>query len=167
MEKIARYEKGCAMIRLLMLTGCRKNEIESLKWADIDFERRFVRFGKSKTGAKVIPFSQAAISIIEEQPRLNSTPYVFASMKINDHYKGIPKVWYDVRKKAKIEDCRLHDLRHNFASVAASNGASLPMIGALLGHTQAQTTARYAHLTNDTLAELTNQVSATIAERSA
>ncbi len=167
MEKIARYEKGCAMIRLLMLTGCRKNEIESLKWADIDFERRFVRFGKSKTGAKVIPFSQAAISIIEEQPRLNSTPYVFASTKINDHYKGIPKVWYDVRKKAKIEDCRLHDLRHNFASVAASNGASLPMIGALLGHTQAQTTARYAHLTNDTLAELTNQVSATIAERSA
>ena len=166
MEKESRYEKGCAMIRLLMLTGCRKNEIESLKWSEIDFERGFVQFEKSKTGAKVIPFSKAALNIIREQPLLNSTPYVFPSMKINDYYKGIPKIRYVVRKKAKIEDCRLHDLRHNFASVAASNGASLPMIGALLGHTQAQTTARYAHLTNHSLMALAEQVSATLGERS-
>jgi len=166
METESKYEKGCAMIRLLMLTGCRKNEVESLKWSDIDFERGFVRFGKSKTGAKVIPFSEAALRIIQEQPILNSTPYIFPSMKINDYYKGIPKVWIEVRKRAKIEDCRLHDLRHNFASVAASNGASLPMIGALLGHTQAQTTARYAHLTNHSLRTLAEQVSVTIDERS-
>jgi len=162
MEKETKYEKGCAMIRLLMLTGCRKNEIESLKWSEVDFERGFVRFSKSKTGAKVIPFSKAALRIIKEQPLLNSTPYVFPSLKINDYYKGIPKIWYEVRKRAEIEDCRLHDLRHNFASVAASNGASLPMIGALLGHTQAQTTARYAHLTNHSLMELAERVSASI-----
>ncbi|WP_291078209.1 tyrosine-type recombinase/integrase [Hyphomonas sp.] len=166
MENIAKYEKGCAMIRVLMLTGCRKNEIETLKWSDIDFERGFVKFSKSKTGAKVIPFARAALDIIEAQPRLNSTPYVFPSTKINDYYKGIPKIWLEVRKRAKIEDCRLHDLRHNFASIAASNGASLPMIGALLGHTQAQTTARYAHLTRHSLHELAEQVSATIGERS-
>lgn len=166
MAKESKYEKGCAMIRLLMLTGCRKNEIESLKWSEIDFERGFVQFGKSKTGAKVIPFSKAALNIIREQPILNSTPYVFPSMKINDYYKGIPKIWYVVRRKAQIEDCRLHDLRHNFASVAASNGASLPMIGALLGHTQAQTTARYAHLTNHSLMALAEQVSVTIDQRS-
>lgn len=166
MAKESKYEKGCAMIRLLMLTGCRKNEIESLQWSEIDFERGFVRFSKSKTGAKVIPFSKAALAIVNTQPRLNSTPYVFPSMKINDYYKGIPKVWYVVRKRAKIEDCRLHDLRHNFASVAASNGASLPMIGALLGHTQAQTTARYAHLTQHSLHALAEQVSASIKERS-
>lgn len=166
MEKETKYEKGCAMIRLLMHTGCRKNEVESLKWSDVDFERSFVRFGKSKTGAKVIPFSRAALDIIEEQPRLNSSEYVFPSLKINDYYKGIPKIWREVRRRAKIEDCRLHDLRHNFASVAASNGASLPMIGALLGHTQAQTTARYAHLTNHSLSQLAEQVSSTITKRS-
>ena len=87
---------------------------------------------------------------------------MFPSLKINDYYKGIPKIWYEVRNRAQIEDCRLHDLRHNFASVAASNGASLPMIGALLGHTQAQTTARYAHLTNHSLMELAERVSASI-----
>ena len=120
---------------------------------------------KSKTGAKVIPFSRTALDIIEKQPRLNSTAYVFPSLKINDYYKGIPKIWLEVRRRAGIDDCRLHDLRHNFASVAASNGASLPMIGALLGHTQAQTTARYAHLTNHSLMELAEQVSASIGER--
>ena len=165
METIAKYEKGCAMIRVLMLTGCRKNEIESLKWSEVDFERGFVRFSKSKTGAKVIPFSKAALAIVQSQPRLNSTPYVFPSVKINDYYKGIPKIWNEVRKRAKIEDCRLHDLRHNFASIAASSGASLPMIGALLGHTQAQTTARYAHLTQHSLHALAEQVSERIDER--
>jgi len=90
---------------------------------------------------------------------------VFPSVKINDYYKGIPKIWNEVRKRAKIEDCRLHDLRHNFASIAASSGASLPMIGALLGHTQAQTTARYAHLTQHSLHALAEQVSERIDER--
>lgn len=161
-----KYERGVAIIRLLMLTGCRKNEIETLEWKAVDFERNFVSFGKSKTGAKVIPFSQAALDIINNVPRFESSIYVFPSYQIMDYYKGVPKVWNEVRRRAKIEDCRLHDLRHNFASVAASNGASLPMIGALLGHTQAQTTARYAHLTNHSLLELAEQVSATIDERS-
>lgn len=132
MEKEPKYEKGCAIIRVLMLTGCRRNEIESLKWSEIDFERGFVALSKSKTGGKIIPFSKAALNIITAQPRLQSSEFVFPSTKINDWYKGLPKVWYVVRRRAKIEDCRLHDLRHNFASVAASNGASLPMIGAPL-----------------------------------
>ncbi|NNC35808.1 MAG: site-specific integrase [Hyphomonadaceae bacterium] len=161
-----KFERGVAIIRLLMLTGCRKNEIETLEWKSIDFERKFVRFGKSKTGAKIIPFSQAALDIIKLVPRFESSKFVFPSYKIDDYYKGVPKVWNEARHRAKIEDCRLHDLRHNFASVAASNGASLPMIGALLGHTQAQTTARYAHLTNHSLVELAEQISATIDERS-
>lgn len=161
-----KYERGVSIIRILMLTGCRKNEIETLEWKAIDFERKFVRFGNSKTGAKIIPFSQAALDIIKIVPKFEYSKFVFPSYQINDYYKGVPKVWNEARHRAEIEDCRLHDLRHNFASVAASNGASLPMIGALLGHTQAQTTARYAHLTNHSLVELAEQVSATIDERS-
>lgn len=166
MEKESKYQKGCAIIRVLMLTGCRRNEIESLKWSEVDFERGFVSFEKSKTGAKVIPFSKAALDIIEAQPRLLSCDYVFPSLKINDWYKGLQKVWYEVRRQAKIEDVRLHDLRHNFASILASNGASLPMIGAMLGHTQAETTARYAHLTNHTLSNLAEQAAELLRERS-
>lgn len=166
MSSEPKFERGVAIIRLLMLTGCRKNEIETLEWSAIDFERKFVRFEKSKTGAKVIPFSQAALDIIRSVPQFESSKYVFPSYQISAYYKGVPKVWNEVRRRAEIEDCRLHDLRHNFASVAASNGASLPMIGALLGHTQAQTTARYAHLTNHSLLEVAEQVSATIDHRS-
>ena len=166
MEQESKYEKGCAIIRVLMLTGCRRNEIESLRWSEIDFERGFVSFGKSKTGAKVIPFSKAALDIIEAQPRLMSCDYVFPSLKINDWYKGLPKIWAEVRKRTGLHDVRIHDLRHNFASILASNGASLPMIGALLGHTQAETTARYAHLTNHSLAKLAEDASKILEQRS-
>lgn len=166
MEQESKYEKGCAIIRVLMLTGCRRNEIETLKWSDIDFERGFVSFEKSKTGAKVIPLSKAALDIIEAQPRLNSSDYVFPSLKINDWFKGLPKIWNEVRKRTGLHDVRIHDLRHNFASILASNGASLPMIGAMLGHTQAETTARYAHLTNHTLANLADEAAQLLKERS-
>lgn len=166
MEQESKYEKGCAIIRVLMLTGCRRNEIESLKWSEIDFERGFVSFGKSKTGAKVIPFSKDALKIVAAQPRLMSCEFVFPSLKINHWYKGLPKVWNEVRKRTGLHDVRIHDLRHNFASILASNGASLPMIGAMLGHTQADTTARYAHLTNHTLSNLAEQASELLNQRS-
>ncbi len=166
MEQEAKYQKGCAIIRVLMLTGCRRNEIESLKWSEIDFERGFVSFGKSKTGAKVIPFSSAALDIIAVQPRLMNCDYVFPSLKINDWYKGLAKIWAEVRNRTGLHDVRIHDLRHNFASILASNGASLPMIGAMLGHTQAETTARYAHLTNHTLSNLAEQAAELLRERS-
>jgi integrase len=167
MEQESKYEKGCAIIRVLMLTGCRRNEIESLRWSEIDLERGFVSFGKSKTGAKVIPFSRAALEIIEAQPRLSSWDFVFPSLKINDWYKGLPKIWNEVRNRTGLHDVRIHDLRHNFASILASNGASLPMIGAMLGHTQAETTARYAHLTNHTLSDLAEQASMLLKRRGA
>jgi len=166
MERESKYEKGCAIIRVLMLTGCRRNEIESLRWSEIDLERGFVSFGKSKTGAKVIPFSKAALEIIKAQPRLLSCDFVFPSLKINDWYKGLPKIWNEVRNRTGLHDVRIHDLRHNFASILASNGASLPMIGAMLGHTQAETTARYAHLTNHTLSDLAEKAAQLLEKRS-
>jgi len=111
MSEEPKYERGVAIIRLLMLTGCRKNEIETLEWNSIDFERKFVRFERSKTGAKTIPFSKAALDILNKIPRFDSSIYVFPSYQIADYYKGVPKVWNEARRRAKIEDCRLHDLR--------------------------------------------------------
>ena len=162
LEMLSTYEIGCTVIRLLMLTGCRKGEIEGLEWAEIDFERGFIAFSKSKTGAKIIPVSKAALDIIDNVPRLHSSKFVFASSRTDGHYVGTPKVWSKVRKEAKIEDVRLHDLRHNFASIAASNGLSLPIIGALLGHTQPSTTARYAHLTESSLQQAAEMISSNL-----
>ncbi len=142
--------------------SCRKGEIEGLEWAEVDFERGFIAFSKSKTGAKIIPVSKAALDIIDNVPRLYSSKFVFASSRTDGHYVGTPKVWSKVRKEAKIEDVRLHDLRHNFASIAASNGLSLPIIGALLGHTQPSTTARYAHLTESSLQQAAEMISSNL-----
>ena len=79
------------------------------------------------------------------------SPYVFPAHRSDGHYEGTPKVWRIIRAKAGLEDVRLHDLRHSFASIAVSGGASLPIIGALLGHTNSATTQRYAHLHDDPL----------------
>jgi len=77
--------------------------------------------------------------------------YVFPAHRSDGHYEGTPKVWRIIRAKAGLEGVRLHDLRHSFASIAVSGGASLPIIGALLGHTNSATTQRYAHLHDDPL----------------
>ena len=80
-----------------------------------------------------------------------NNPYVICGKKVGAHLVNIQKPWQRIRKRADLMDLRLHDLRHSFASVAASGGLSLPMIGKLLGHTQAATTERYAHLAADPL----------------
>ncbi len=140
------FNQGIWIIRLLLLTGCRKSEIESLKWSEVDLQRSFIRFERSKTGAKIILLTRGACELFCKLPRFNNSPWVFPSSRNKRHYVNTPKVWQDIRKKASLEDVRLHDLRHTFASIAASGGLSLPIIGALLGHTQSSTTARYAHL---------------------
>lgn len=149
---------GVAVIRLLLLTGCRKREIEALKWSEVDLDRGFLRWAKSKTGRRVIPLSDAARELIGELPRFRGALYVFPSLRKNAFYVGTPQVWRRVRDKARLHDVRLHDLRHTFASVAAAKGLSLPIIGALLGHSQASTTMRYAHLADHSLKQATEVV---------
>lgn len=138
-----------AAIRLLILTGCRKNEILSLKWKHIDFERSCLRLPNSKTGAKVVPLGQAAIELLKKMPKHEGNPYVLVGDKEGTHFVALQKIWVDIRTSAGMPDLRLHDLRHSFASVGAGSGHSLLMIGALLGHRDAKTTARYAHLAAD------------------
>jgi integrase len=138
-----------AAIRLLLLTGARLSEILTLQWEHVDFERQCLNLPDSKTGAKTIYLSPSALEVLSKLERKDGDPYVIAGGKAGSHLADLEKPWRRIRAWAGLSDVRLHDLRHSFASVAAAGGLSLPMIGALLGHTQQQTTARYAHLLGD------------------
>ena len=103
----------------------------------------------SKTGRKAIHLSPPALALLQTIPRLEGNPYVICGERPGRHLVNIEKPWRRIRAAAKLDDVRLHDLRHSFASVAASGGQSLVVIGKMLGHSQPATTARYAHLADD------------------
>jgi integrase len=152
-----------AAIKLLLLTGCRKGEIANLRWKHVDFERKCLRLPDSKTGAKVVYLNAPARALLQELPRMADNPRVIPGMRADGGGPAVDKVWSRVRKAAGLTDVRLHDLRHSFASVGAAGGLSLPVIGALLGHKHATTTARYAHLSADPLRAANDAVGARIA----
>jgi integrase len=153
----------CAAIKLLLLTGCRRGEIIGLQWAHVDVQRQCLRLPDSKTREKVIYLNPPALALLTGLPRISSNPYVIAGERAGMPFGGIDKVWFRVRKAVGLDDVRLHDLRHSFASVGAAGGLSLPIIGALLGHKNAATTARYAHLSADPLRAANDAVGARIA----
>jgi integrase len=140
--------KGLAIIRLLLLTGCRKGEIESLKWDYCDFDRGLLMLPDSKTGEKVVPIGAVVVELLKKQSQGDSA-FVFPAENREGFYLGLPKVWSRVRKKARLSDVRLHDLRHSFASVAVDEGFSLYIVGSVLGHKDPSTTQRYSHLADD------------------
>jgi integrase len=149
-----------AAIRLLMLTGCRKTEILSLRWVYVDAERACLRLPDSKTGAKVVPLATAALELLHELPR--TAEWVLPAAKGKGHLVGLQKAWETVRDKAKMPGLRLHDLRHSFASFAVADGHSLYMIGKVLGHKQARTTEGYAHLAADPIKAVADRTAARI-----
>ena len=151
-------------IRLLIFTGCRLNEIMTLKWAEVDFENGCLRLSDSKTGARVVHLGPPALDLLANLERQLNNPWVICGKVPGTNRKEIQKFWQRIRKSAGIEDVRIHDLRHSFASNAVAQGMSLPMIGKLLGHTQVQTTARYAHLAADPVKAAANQISGNIFE---
>jgi integrase len=140
-----------AAIELLLLTGGRRGEIIGLQWQHVDFERQCLRLPDSKTGAKVIYLNAPALEVLAVLPRMSTNPHVVPGKREGGPLVGIDKVWFRVRAAAGLQDVRLHDLRHSFASMGVAGGLSLPVIGALLGHKHAATTARYAHLSADPL----------------
>jgi integrase len=152
-----------AAIRLLILLGARKTEVLTLEWRWINFERSLIELPDSKTGAKAIYLSAPAIGLLASLPRLAGNPFVLPGDRAGAHIVNIEKTWRRVRKAAGLEEVRLHDLRHSFAAVGASAGFSLPLIGALLGHTEVQTTQRYAHLGADPVRQANEAIGARIA----
>lgn len=152
-----------AAIRLLIFTGCRLSEILTLRWEYLDLPRYQLRLPDSKTGAKVVHLNGATVSILRSLER-TASPWVLPGGKEGGHLVNLQKPWRRLRRRAGLEDLRIHDLRHSFASVAAGLGEGLHMIGKLLGHTQAQTTHRYAHLAADPVRAATERVSGVIVE---
>lgn len=152
-----------AIIRLLVLTGARKSEIERLKWREVDRRSQFLRLEDSKTGQKLIILSPAAQAVLDSIPHNEQSEFVFPSSRSDGWYQGTAKVWRRIKQESNLNDVRLHDLRHTFASAAVASGLNLPVIGALLGHADSATTARYAHLApnpvrvaaNDTASRIT------------
>ena len=199
-----------AAIRLLIFTGCRLNEIMTLKWGYVDFEARCLRLPDAKTGARVVHLGAPALAVLSRLERRSDNPWVICGKKPGARRTDLQPPWRRFRKRATVRlwahaqgssgrrprpsarsassaasqpttsalprrrsrtldlptglvDVRIHDLRHSFASGAVALGESLPMIGKLLGHTQVQTTARYAHLAADPVKAAAERVSSNIA----
>lgn len=135
---------GVGALRVLMFTGARESEILTLKHEDIASVSRL----RAKGGPRWVHFAEPAMEVMRGLPRVPSNPYVFRGHKKGTHLTvwGLNGMWQDIRKAAKLQDVHIHDLRHSFASVGVSEGLTLPLLGLLLGHTQANTTLRYAHL---------------------
>ncbi len=160
-ESVAERPNAVAALRLLLFTGMRRNEALRLRWDEVDLEAGVFRLSDSKTGEKLVRLNSAAREVIEGQDseRKLGNPYVFPSpVKTLKPLYDVKGVWGRIRKRAGLEDVRLHDLRHNFAAAAAAGGLSLHQIGQLLGHRNPSTTARYADLVDDPAKKLAEQV---------
>jgi integrase len=151
-----------AAIRLLILTAARLREILDAQWQHVDLERGVIFLADSKTGRKPVYLSAAALAVITSLPRVSGNPHIIAGEREGAPRADLKKPWAAVCKAAGLDGLRLHDLRHSFASIGAGASMGLPVIGKLLGHSQAATTHRYAHLDADPLRRAVETIGATI-----
>ena len=138
-----------AAVRLLLLTGCRLGEILTLQWDWVDIPNACIRLPQSKTGPKDVHLNAPALEVLTNIERHKDNPHVIIGTRKGRHLVNLQKPWTRIKKKAGLNDLRLHDLRHTFASVGVARGLGLPIIGKALGHNSTQTTGRYAHLDSD------------------
>lgn len=158
-------EHAAAALRLLIFTGARLREVLHLKWEHVDLDRGLLLLPESKTGKKTIVLNAPALTVLAKLTRVGTYVIAGESAGIDGEKPraDLKRPWAVVSRCASIEGVRLHDLRHNFAAFGASGGMGLPIIGKLLGHTQPQTTARYAHLDADPLRRAADTIGASIA----
>jgi integrase len=150
---------AAAGLRLALFTGARSGEITTAEWSHIDWQRKQIRLPDSKTNSpRTIHLSDAAIEILTAIPQVGR--FIVAGRYKDDPYQNLGRAWIIARGYAGLDDVRLHDLRHSYASLAASRGVSLQMIGKLLGHKVTATTQRYAHLARDAVASVNDELGA-------
>jgi integrase len=150
---------AAAGLKLALFTGARSGEITSIRWEHIDWDQRLVRLPDSKNNEpRTIHLSDAAIDVLRSVPHLG--PFVVAGMKRGVPYRNLTHAWCRARKFAGLDDVRLHDLRHSYASLAAGKGVSLYTIGKLLGHKDPVSTQRYAHLARDVVQQVNDEIGA-------
>jgi integrase len=163
-------KQGAAIIGLLLLTGARSGEVRSMRWADLDLRAGIWTKLSSHTKQKKnhrVPISAPALALFKalRAEADKGAIYIFPSHGSSGYRAELKKTWAWITKAAKVRECRIHDLRHSYASVLASSGHSLPTIGRLLGHSNPVTTARYAHLFDDPLREATERAGQIISAR--
>ena len=145
------------IVTMLLLTGARKNEVIHAKWKDFDLEQRIWSIEFNKSGKiRYVPLSDGVLQLLEIIPKEKNNPYLFPNPKTGKPYVQIFPSWNTARKRAGLEDVRIHDLRHSFASFLINNGRSLYEVQKLLGHTQVKTTQRYSHLSQKSLIAAAN-----------
>lgn len=154
-------------IEFLSLTGCRKGEALNAIWDQFDLDQRV--WTKPETMTKQrrmhrVPYSETVADILQRRRAEAVGTFVFSG-SLGAPLVDVKKSWASICAKAVLSDVRMHDLRHTYASLLASSGVSLPVVGALLGHSQPQTTARYAHLYDDTLRAATQSVADSVTQR--
>lgn len=158
--------RTAAIIRLLSLTGMRRDEALDLTWQMVDIRHRVFRLPESKTGQKVVPFGSPVLKILDES-RQRAQPgcvYVFhtcTGRRVAS--SSITRSWSTLRRRLGLDDVRLHDLRHSAASDAIMSGVPLAVVGKILGHKNPNTTARYAHISDAVLSAAVETMSSTIA----
>ena len=160
MEK-ARISKNPQLkfiVPLLLLLGCRKRELLDSEWSHFDIARRIWRIPQSKTGVRHVPLSEAVIELFDQLPRWDGCPYLIPNPKTRKPYVSFFHSWDTARKQAGMPELRIHDLRHSLASFLVNSGRSIYEVQRILGHSQIQTTQRYAHLSQDTLLDAVNSV---------
>ena len=149
------------IIRLLLLTGCRRGEIVGLRWSEVHDDT--LALADSKAGPRKVPLGKQARAILDRQPRGGSA-FVFPSPIDPARPRGPDlSLWYRVRREADIKDVRLHDLRHTMASHAVMNGVTVPVVSRLLGHSNVRMTLRYAHLADRDIEAAAERIGAEMA----
>jgi integrase len=165
-ERAGANKMGTDIIRLLLFTGCRRDEISGLKWQEVDFEYGCLRLDESKTGKSVRPLGAPALAILSAQFRHAGSEFVFPSLvgarAGHSHYQGTKRIWTRVRQLAGLEDVVLHTFRHTMGSASVSAGESLAMTGAILGHKNSRSTDIYAHVADDPAKRAADRVTETL-----
>jgi integrase len=151
------------MVRLLALTGCRRGEVVSLTWPEVDLEARQLRLASTKTGYSVRPLGRPAADLLGSLPHHDKSETVIASGEDGRPYGALSRAWLRIAARAKFTGVSLHTLRHSFATTANTLGCSEPTIAAMLGHSRGTMTSRYVHVVDDTLLAAADRVAGAIA----